>query len=128
MTVRFLPAPCRRLIGLLLVLALGANALLETRGHGCMERAAQAATAPAHAHHAAHGAPGAAGPDLPAECDCVGHACCSAPGSLPSGMVVALAATAPPPAAPPLVRQAGPPPAPPAHRLPFSLGPPAPLG
>lgn len=128
MTVRFLPAPCRRLIGLFLVLALGGSAALETQGHGCQSRTAGVTGALEHAHHGAHGAPEVPTPGLPAECDCVGHACCSAPPSLPSEGIVAVVVMAPTHGAPVPVRQAGTLPAPPDHRLPFPLGPPAPLG
>lgn len=128
MSMRYLPVPCRRLIGLFLVLALGASAGLETQGHGCQARAAEAAGASHHAHHGAHGAPDSPAPGLPAECDCVGHACCSAPPSLPSAGIVAVVVVAPTHDTPVPVRQAGTLPAPPDHRLPFPLGPPAPLG
>ncbi len=128
MSVRLLPAPCRRLIGLFLVLALGAGAALETQGHGCQAGAAEAAGASHHAHQGAHGAPDSPAPGLPAECDCVGHACCSAPPSLQSAGIVAPLLVPLTLAAPAPLHSAGTQSAAPEHRLPFPLGPPAPLG
>lgn len=124
MSARLLPVPCRRLIVLFLVLALGGSAALETVGHGCQGRDG-AAGAPQHAHHGAHHAPDSPAPGLPAGCDCVGHACCSAPPSLPSDGIAALLVSVPPRGAPAPVRRAGTPLAPPDHHLPFPLGPPA---
>lgn len=122
-------SPLFRLLGLVLALVFAANAALPGRPHGCVadpgRTQVQMAEHGASGHSSHGGIEHLPGGQAPAECHCVGHACCSAAvvAITPGPATIAVSALERSAAS---LRQAvilAPLPAP--HLLPFSLAPPA---
>jgi hypothetical protein len=124
-------SPAFRVLWSLLTLVFVAGAGLAGRPHGCAaegSRVLRPVEPGAAEGHSAHG-PARHHPEqpVPAECNCVDHACCS------SAVLTVLTGDRPPVVRPPeCAVPAGPAapahwPLPPSHRLPFPLGPPLPL-